>query len=116
MPVWWTKRSLPGSSGVMKPKPLSSLNHLTVPVASLASLLGLSVLRSRRGAHEATTRTLARLGSGGDPRCGREKHSDAARRAHARRAATAARAGREGRPARARSARQAAWGLAVATR
>src|SRR3954466_777919 len=35
MPEWWTKRSLPGSSGVMKPKPLSSLNHLTVPVAIL---------------------------------------------------------------------------------
>src|SRR3954449_6303417 len=33
MPVWWTKRSLPPSSGVTKPKPLSSLNHLTVPVA-----------------------------------------------------------------------------------
>src|SRR3954470_14995195 len=33
MPVWWTNRSLPLSSGVMKPKPLSSLNHFTVPVA-----------------------------------------------------------------------------------
>src|SRR3954454_12967557 len=33
MALWWTKRSLPPSSGVMKPKPLSSLNHLTVPVA-----------------------------------------------------------------------------------
>src|SRR3954462_3810687 len=33
MPLWWTKRSLPPSSGVTKPKPLSSLNHLTVPVA-----------------------------------------------------------------------------------
>src|SRR5688500_4509688 len=32
MPVKWTKRSRPPSSGVMKPKPLSSLNHLTVPV------------------------------------------------------------------------------------
>src|SRR3954470_1232924 len=41
MPVWWTKRSLPGSSGVMKPKPLSSLNHLTVPVAISGSLLGI---------------------------------------------------------------------------
>src|SRR3954463_61138 len=29
---WWTNRSLPDSSGVMKPKPLSLLNHLTVPV------------------------------------------------------------------------------------
>src|SRR4051812_31487694 len=33
MALWWTKRSLPLSSGVMKPKPLSSLNHFTVPVA-----------------------------------------------------------------------------------
>src|SRR5919197_508157 len=33
MPVKCTNRSLPPSSGVMKPKPLSSLNHLTVPVA-----------------------------------------------------------------------------------
>src|SRR5947209_2315925 len=33
MPVKWTNRSRPPSSGVMKPKPLSSLNHLTVPVA-----------------------------------------------------------------------------------
>src|ERR1039457_1706173 len=30
---WWTNRSRPPSSGVMKPKPFSSLNHLTVPVA-----------------------------------------------------------------------------------
>src|SRR5947209_1580846 len=33
MPLKWTNRSRPPSSGVMKPKPLSSLNHLTVPVA-----------------------------------------------------------------------------------
>src|SRR3954453_18484672 len=33
MPEWWTKRSAPWSSGVMNPKPLSSLNHFTVPVA-----------------------------------------------------------------------------------
>src|SRR6185437_2881912 len=37
MPVWCTKRSLPGSSGVTKPKPLSSLNHFTVPVAMCSS-------------------------------------------------------------------------------
>src|SRR3954452_23222181 len=35
MALWWTKRSLPPSSGVMKPKPFSSLNHLTVPVAMM---------------------------------------------------------------------------------
>src|SRR5947209_8058086 len=33
MPLKWTNRSRPPSSGVMKPKPLSSLNHFTVPVA-----------------------------------------------------------------------------------
>src|SRR5215218_11436805 len=32
MPLKWTNRSRPPSSGVMKPNPLSSLNHLTVPV------------------------------------------------------------------------------------
>jgi hypothetical protein len=29
---------LPGSSGVMNPNPLSSLNHLTVPVAMWQTL------------------------------------------------------------------------------
>ena len=29
----WTNASLPPSSGVMKPKPFSSLNHFTTPVA-----------------------------------------------------------------------------------
>src|SRR3954469_23293749 len=38
MPVWWTNRSLPASSGVMNPKPLSSLNHFTVPVAIFVPL------------------------------------------------------------------------------
>src|SRR6266550_6984614 len=32
MAVWCTKQSLPPLSGVMKPKPLASLNHFTVPV------------------------------------------------------------------------------------
>src|SRR3979409_2155353 len=31
--LWWTNRSLPPASGVMKPYPFASLNHLTVPVA-----------------------------------------------------------------------------------
>src|SRR5215212_6964559 len=31
MAEWWTNRSLPPSSGVMNPKPLSLLNHFTVP-------------------------------------------------------------------------------------
>src|SRR5262245_16598165 len=33
MELWWAKRSLPPSSGVMNPKPFESLNHFTVPVA-----------------------------------------------------------------------------------
>src|SRR5690349_10714404 len=33
MDVWCTKRSLPPSSGLMKPYPFESLNHFTVPVA-----------------------------------------------------------------------------------
>src|ERR671930_536587 len=40
MALWWTKRSLPPSSGVMKPKPFSSLNHFTVPVAIAGSSTG----------------------------------------------------------------------------
>src|SRR5688500_18699474 len=32
MPEKWTNRSRPPASGVMKPNPLSSENHLTVPV------------------------------------------------------------------------------------
>src|SRR4051812_50229235 len=46
MPVWWTNRSLPPSSGVMKPKPFSSLNHFTVPVG-MSYLRGSCELRSR---------------------------------------------------------------------
>src|SRR3970040_511816 len=34
----WAKRSSPPPSGVMKPKPFASLNHLTVPVAIVAFL------------------------------------------------------------------------------
>src|SRR5918998_2858752 len=50
MAEWWTKRSLPWSSGVMKPKPFSSLNHLTVPVAMVMLLRGVLVLRNAGGA------------------------------------------------------------------
>ena len=38
-PAWWTNRSSPPSSGVMKPKPLVELNHLTVPVAFCPSAM-----------------------------------------------------------------------------
>src|SRR4029079_8990895 len=37
MPEKWTNRSRPPSSGVMKPNPLSSENHLTVPDAITSS-------------------------------------------------------------------------------
>src|SRR5437868_13148525 len=51
MDVWWAKRSLPPSSGVMNPKPLESLNDLTVPLAIAIFLLLLLVDRAnlRRG-------------------------------------------------------------------
>src|SRR5580698_4067823 len=45
MPVWCTNRSLSPSSGVMKPNPLSSLNHFTVPVGMWELLHGMFVLR-----------------------------------------------------------------------
>src|SRR3954447_26178114 len=35
---WCTKQSLPPSSGVMKPKPLVSLNHFTFPVLRMLYL------------------------------------------------------------------------------
>src|SRR3954463_5974841 len=54
MAWWWTKRSLPGSSGVMKPKPFSSLNHLTVPVAMCISSCA-------NGAEEALRQRLRTL-------------------------------------------------------
>src|SRR5688572_33403568 len=47
MAEWWTKRSLPWSSGVMKPKPFSSLNHFTVPVAIVMLLHGCSCCETR---------------------------------------------------------------------
>src|SRR3954469_21135557 len=54
MAWWWTERSLPGSSGVMKPKPFSSLNHLTVPVAMCISSCA-------NGAEEALRQRLRTL-------------------------------------------------------
>src|SRR5947208_1964389 len=48
----WTKTSALPSDGVMKPNPLSALNHLTVPCAILAFLPGGAPppLRRRRAA------------------------------------------------------------------
>src|SRR5437588_3293070 len=39
MELKWTNTSLPPASGVMKPYPFASLNHLTVPVAIEKHLL-----------------------------------------------------------------------------
>src|SRR5436853_7913669 len=51
-----TKRSLLPSSGVMKPKPFASLNHLTVPVL-IVCFLGLVGMRQRNaGAAEGQGR------------------------------------------------------------
>src|SRR2546423_2633562 len=49
-------KSLPESSGVMNPKPLSSLNHFTVPVA-IFSPSGLCALRNAEGAEATTAET-----------------------------------------------------------
>src|SRR5215217_9523332 len=39
MAEWCTKQSFSPFAGVMKPKPLVSLNHFTVPVVRIAELL-----------------------------------------------------------------------------
>src|SRR5829696_823905 len=65
---WWTKRSLPPSSGVMKPKPFSSLNHFTVPVAMmLCSLREVVVLRNAEGADASTANAGTALRPGSCP-------------------------------------------------
>jgi hypothetical protein len=35
MAEWWTKQSLEPSAGEMKPNPLASLNHFTVPLVRI---------------------------------------------------------------------------------
>src|SRR5437588_9816360 len=55
MPVWWTNRSLSPSSGVMKPNPLSSLNHFTVPVGMWELLHGYVLAAARRMLLRAST-------------------------------------------------------------
>src|SRR6185312_1052759 len=60
MPVKWTNRSRPPSSGVMKPKPLSSLNHFTVPVAIYSPYAAIQAHRAavpRAPTGEKRTRT-----------------------------------------------------------
>src|ERR1700722_11440143 len=61
----WTKTSWPPSSGLMNPKPLSALNHLTVPCATRISPCLQSKPRTARGPavnprarHEAHTQKL----------------------------------------------------------
>src|SRR3954468_11132530 len=54
MPEWWTNRSRLPSSGVMKPNPLSSLNHFTVPVAMQPILRTSSLHRVSPGLTAAT--------------------------------------------------------------
>src|SRR4029450_13524017 len=46
MADWWTKQSFSPSSRVMKPKPLVSLNHLTVPVVRIDLVLMMCCVRS----------------------------------------------------------------------
>src|SRR5262249_11194314 len=45
----WANRSLPPPSGVMKPKPLPSLNHFTMPVWVLLLMPGNFLVRLRWG-------------------------------------------------------------------
>src|SRR6267378_2257025 len=67
MELKWTNTSLPPASGVMKPYPFASLNHLTVPVAIEKHLL----YQVRTGSGGAMrnryslmyTRTVARIDS-----------------------------------------------------
>src|SRR5215216_3420139 len=65
MPEWWTNRSRLPSSGVMKPKPLSSLNHFTVPVAILSR--SSDVPGAAFGGGVPTYPTPARLSPGRSP-------------------------------------------------
>src|SRR5215210_298383 len=66
MPLWCTNRSLPWSSGVMNPKPFSSLNHFTVPVA-IGSLPGEYVRAKRGRCGKATTTNAGTASPGGPP-------------------------------------------------
>src|ERR671936_1982524 len=63
IPVWWTKRSLPPSSGVMKPKPFESLNHFTVPVAMLFPFHSCARLSELRGGHDDQGRETTGTGT-----------------------------------------------------
>src|SRR2546421_9820058 len=46
--LWWANKSLPPPSGMLKPKPLESLNHFTVPVAMFFPLLKKSCFCARQ--------------------------------------------------------------------
>src|SRR5580765_2921163 len=59
MLLWWAKRSLPPSSGVMNPKPFESLNHFTVPVD-----IGVIPFLNCMCADKAETRFRARCSRG----------------------------------------------------
>src|SRR5215213_6949562 len=63
MPEKWTKASFPPSSGVMNPKPFSSLNHFTTPVA-IQHLLTLQSRCARWCCRALPSRMLNRPGGG----------------------------------------------------
>src|SRR5215210_422761 len=67
-----TNRSLPPSSGVMNPNPLSELNHLTVPVANLFTSSAHHE-RARRALRHHQTRSIsvAECTAAGGERSGR---------------------------------------------
>ena len=58
----WANKSSPPSSGVMKPKPLESLNHLTVPVAIIHfQLITNHTSRKARNLAKATSSSTCSL-------------------------------------------------------
>ena len=60
----WTNASWPPSSGVMNPKPFSSLNHFTTPVAICCSTSRLAQCCTSRGARRAGYTSPTARGAG----------------------------------------------------
>src|SRR4051812_22489462 len=74
MALWWANRSLPPPSRVMKPKPFSSLNHFTVPVAICLTCSGCARRTEPRFGHDDQEKeSTAAWGKG---RAGRGEGSD----------------------------------------
>mmetsp|Transcript_41906 Transcript_41906/g.132298 ORF Transcript_41906/g.132298 Transcript_41906/m.132298 type:complete len:247 (-) Transcript_41906:19-759(-) len=111
---WWTKRSSPPLSGVMKPKPFCELNHLTVP---LSFMLTGGLRRGDAGAVREGCPT-ALLSSSGSTQCRLRRSAQrprwlrrpSSRGDHARHRRAARRSGWERRERLTVAARQRAMG------